>query len=148
MSKLKHSSTSEARAAFSKGERSAPRRHFFSPPPSRPRTSVAASGRLEVITHFYTRHTTRKAHLAEAGHGVASTPSPSLKMPPRAPPAVCAWPDCGREYATKRDLQRHQLSHGAPQFACNTPGCDRKFYRRDALLRHQRNKTWCVLVSP
>jgi len=67
-------------------------------------------------------------------------------MPPRAPPAVCPWPDCGREYATKRDLQRHQLSHGAPQFACNTPGCDRKFYRRDALLRHQRNKTWFVLV--
>ncbi|KAF8315623.1 hypothetical protein DL93DRAFT_2078828 [Clavulina sp. PMI_390] len=62
-------------------------------------------------------------------------------MPPRSPPAVCNWPDCGKEYATKRDLQRHQLSHGAPQFGCNTPGCDRKFYRRDALLRHQRNKT-------
>lgn len=54
----------------------------------------------------------------------------------RAVSTVHECQPCKKTFKTKRELQRHNLTHnGVKHFQCNT--CGRRFARRDKLLRHE-----------
>ncbi|KIM24789.1 hypothetical protein M408DRAFT_75439, partial [Serendipita vermifera MAFF 305830] len=51
---------------------------------------------------------------------------------------LCDFENCGRTFATARNLRLHQRTHtGDKPFACEFPGCGMRYHRPAHLKRHQ-----------